>query len=227
MFFATGRPWRWLGFLHEFDDLDPLVFASNGATWWRPKADEVVRTEPIDPYVGRAVLDDVLAADIGALPALEAANQFIADEGYPMVPELEDLTVYTDVGEAMLTTEFVKLVFLRTDVTSPELGSMILPIVDGRLYASWSTLTKPGFVEISGFGVTKAAALRKYCHEVEIDPADIVAFGDGANDFEMLRLAGKGYTMATHDKSLNQFEVVGEANDGAFGRKVMELLQDG
>lgn len=38
----------------------------------------------------------------------------------------------------------------------------------------------------------KATALLEYCSELGIDPADTVAVGDGANDLEMMQVAGLG-----------------------------------
>lgn len=59
----------------------------------------------------------------------------------------------------------------------------------------WVGLTSPGWLEIMPKGVTKGNALLALCHRLHIDLADVIAFGDGENDIEMLKLAGIGVAM--------------------------------
>ncbi len=59
----------------------------------------------------------------------------------------------------------------------------------------WVGLTSPGWLEIMPKGVTKGKALSALCHQLHIDSADVIAFGDGENDIEMLKLAGIGVAM--------------------------------
>jgi hydroxymethylpyrimidine pyrophosphatase-like HAD family hydrolase len=51
-------------------------------------------------------------------------------------------------------------------------------------------------IEIGALGVNKAIALAKVCSRYQIDSADVIAFGDGENDIEMLQYAGHGVAMA-------------------------------
>lgn len=50
-------------------------------------------------------------------------------------------------------------------------------------------------IEINAPGATKGEALLALCRELNIDPRDSVAFGDGTNDISMLRAAGLGVAM--------------------------------
>ena len=58
-----------------------------------------------------------------------------------------------------------------------------------------TTSGKP-MLEISARGVTKDSGLSMLCDHLGIDRTDTVAFGDGANDVEMLAWAGDSYAMA-------------------------------
>lgn len=51
------------------------------------------------------------------------------------------------------------------------------------------------WLDIAPEGVTKASALQTICEEYGIDPADTLAIGDGRNDIEMLRWAGRGVAL--------------------------------
>lgn len=51
------------------------------------------------------------------------------------------------------------------------------------------------WLDIAPDGVSKATALEKIAHRLDIDRADVLAIGDGANDVEMLDWAGRGVAM--------------------------------
>lgn len=56
--------------------------------------------------------------------------------------------------------------------------------------------SKPGFLEINDPAVNKGAALRFIASRLNIDPQEIMAFGNGINDFEMLRYSGWGVAVS-------------------------------
>ena len=60
-------------------------------------------------------------------------------------------------------------------------------------------------------GCTKGKALDWLCRHLQIQPDQVVAFGDGENDKEMLTFAGLG--LAVEDAG----EVCREAADGVIG----------
>lgn len=51
-------------------------------------------------------------------------------------------------------------------------------------------------VEILPKGESKGGGLKRLLDDLNIDPAQVIAFGDGENDVEMLQLAGIGIAMA-------------------------------
>ena len=64
----------------------------------------------------------------------------------------------------------------------------------------WServTITKSGKIWIicSMQGVSKGAALLDMCRQLDIDPRESIAFGDGYNDIPMIQAAGIGYAV--------------------------------
>ena len=56
--------------------------------------------------------------------------------------------------------------------------------------------THPLFFEAVPASASKGATLHTLCAALGLQPADVVAVGDGANDIEMLRWAGLGIAMA-------------------------------
>jgi Cof subfamily protein (haloacid dehalogenase superfamily) len=71
---------------------------------------------------------------------------------------------------------------------------------DGRAFIAKSL---PIFLELALPGVSKGAALEFVCERLGIAPADVVAFGDGANDVELLETAGLGVAVAGADAALD------------------------
>jgi hypothetical protein len=72
---------------------------------------------------------------------------------------------------------------------------------DGRAFIAKSL---PIFLELARPGVSKGAALEFVCGRLGIDPAAVVAFGDGANDVELLEAAGLGVAVAGGDAALER-----------------------
>ena len=88
---------------------------------------------------------------------------------------------------------------------------------DGRLFIAKSL---PEFLEVARPGVSKGAALRFVCDRLELDPAHTIAFGDGANDLELLEAAGLGVAVADADPALLRiadWTVPSVSEDGVAG----------
>ena len=60
-------------------------------------------------------------------------------------------------------------------------------------------------------GCSKGTALQWLCQHLGVDPSQVVAFGDGENDKEMLEFAGLGLAVA------NAGEVCQAVADGVIG----------
>jgi len=52
------------------------------------------------------------------------------------------------------------------------------------------------WLDLMAKGVSKAVALASLATDLDVDPVDCLAIGDGRNDIEMLRWAGRGVAMA-------------------------------
>lgn len=59
-----------------------------------------------------------------------------------------------------------------------------------------------GSIDLIPAGVNKATGLRYLLEETHLDPGEVMAFGDGLNDFEMLSLVGHPFAMPNGDPAL-------------------------
>lgn len=81
-------------------------------------------------------------------------------------------------------------------------------------------------LEVTAKGVNKGEALRKILIRENVNFSDVLAFGDGFNDKEMLALAGKG-VIAGHENNRNLKEILpeNEITDNSLGNGVADYLK--
>ena len=108
-------------------------------------------------------------------------------------------------------------------VSHPTLTSEELIDVSTQLVPEGTHVTTSGtsFVELTPPGGDKAMGLARLCAKLEIDAADVVAFGDNNNDVSMLGWAGRGIAMdnATPDAKAAADEITATNTD--FGVAVI------
>lgn len=83
-----------------------------------------------------------------------------------------------------------------------------------------------GNLEINNEGVSKGVALKLLCKEFNIDIQDTLAIGDGGNDVEMVKSAGKGVAMGN---SINQelrkvADIITDSHDKEGVAKILEQI---
>lgn len=91
----------------------------------------------------------------------------------PTDARIDKLTVWTNISATELENEF------NTGFTE-------------QIHATDSGFK---FMDIVPKGVNKAAGLKYFLRYFKIKPEEVIAFGDGMNDYEMLELAGLSYAM--------------------------------
>lgn len=79
-----------------------------------------------------------------------------------------------------------------------------------------------GLLDIVPYSVNKGNALKYFLRYFDAKPSELIAFGDGMNDKEMLELAGYSYAMANGEpelKKIAKYEAPSNNDDG-----VLEVL---
>ena len=84
-------------------------------------------------------------------------------------------------------------------------------------------------IEVNSIHAGKGKALMALCAALGIDPKRSVAFGDGSNDIEMLRMAGLGVAMANASEEVKAAaDCVTLSNEEAgVAAKIYELIEEG
>lgn len=79
-----------------------------------------------------------------------------------------------------------------------------------------------GLLDIVPYSVNKGSALQYFLRYFDAKPSELIAFGDGMNDKEMLELAGYSYAMENAEpalKKIAKYEAPSNNTDG-----VLEVL---
>ena len=208
--FVTARPLRWMAELWPLVGGHGMAIVSNGAIWYDVAGDRVRQLWGIDAEVG-IVLTNAIADRIpDATFALETETGIRYDPRFVDTWEPVEDAPRDDLS-VIWTDPVVKLLVTAPDADPDRLREATVAAVGDRAVVTW---TGPGLLEISAVGITKAATLALVCDELDIDRADVVAFGDMPNDVPMIRWAGTGYAMANADPALLEVaDAVAGSND--------------
>ncbi|MEO9322300.1 HAD family hydrolase [Nocardioides sp. C4-1] len=179
------------------------VVASNGAVVFRylPGGEvEIVHEDVFD--AGPAVRAILEARPTARVAVEERGTGYRVTEPFPD-GELTGEMYPTTVDD--LVREPVSRVIVRDpEATADDFVALAASLgLHGTDYVvGWTA-----WLDLTPVGVSKASGLEHVCAELGLTAADVLAIGDGRNDVEMLRWAGRGVAMG------QAVEVVREAAD--------------
>ncbi len=183
---ATGRSWHGVLPLVEEMGLPPgPSVCSNGAVIVRYPPEEIVKAVTFDP---REVIRRVEQFAPGTLIAVEEIGRGYRPNNHFPGGDLTGEMIIEDVEQ--LSAKPVTRIILRDPTRSDQdfVGLARHLGLDGVTYfVGWSA-----WLDIAPAGVNKATALAEVAAGLGLSAADVLAFGDGRNDIEMLRWAGRG-----------------------------------
>jgi Cof subfamily protein (haloacid dehalogenase superfamily) len=190
--------------LHD-DERDRLwVVASNGAVLFRYPPIEVVHEEMFDAAPAVAA---VLEHHPNALVAVEERGVGYRVNNHFPSGELSGEMILTEVEE-LVSGPVSRVIIRDPDATADDFVELAARLgLHGTDYVvGWTA-----WLDLSPVGVSKASGLAIVADKLAVDQADVLAIGDGRNDIEMLRWAGRGVAMG------QAVEEVHEAADHVTG----------
>lgn len=233
--FATGRPPTWLGGdIASMDIAHPVIVACNGALLFDAGTREVLRDWPVDPEVCLEIADGIRRRLPGVAFGIQQAFAFGHEPEYFSHPPrpVRNEWFSGPLDELVHAGRCVKMLVHHPGIRSTELAAVAEEVADGRVTITYSMDNEQGLLEISAPGVTKAHTLATVTAKLGISPEEVAAFGDMANDREMLKWAGMPFVMGNAHESLADLPAtrIGSNAESAVGRTILEWLdgsQDG
>jgi Cof subfamily protein (haloacid dehalogenase superfamily) len=190
--------------LHAEDAERLWVVASNGAVVFRYPPLEVVHEETFDAAPAVA---SVLAHHPTALVAVEERGVgYRVNRAFPE-GELSGEMTLAEVDD-LVSGPVSRVIIRDPDATADDFVALAEKLgLHGTDYVvGWTA-----WLDLAPVGVNKASGLALVADELGVAAADVLAIGDGRNDIEMLRWAGRGVAMG------QSVEVVQEAADAVTG----------
>ncbi|WP_107773046.1 HAD family hydrolase [Nocardioides sediminis] len=168
---------------------DPLwVVASNGAVVFRYPPVDVVHEVTFDAAPAVAA---VLEHHPNALVAVEERGRGYKVNRHFPDGELSGEMIITDLDD--IVGEPVSRVIIRDpDATAEDFVGLAEKL---GLHSIGYVVGWTAWLDLSPQGVHKASGLQHVAAELGVEASDVLAIGDGRNDIEMLRWAGRGVAM--------------------------------
>lgn len=197
---------------------------SNGGVTLRidtalPDGFEVIDRVTFDPRSALTALSERLPSAKYALE--DDRGRFLSTESF------QDASFGSEAEsvdfEEMLESRAVRVVVFSTDSSAEEFGHAVASIgLHGVTYSvGWTA-----WLDIAASGVTKASALEVLRQRLGTSPSLTVAVGDGRNDIEMLRWAGRGVAMGQAPDEVRSAasEVTGSVYDDGAAKVLRSLV---
>jgi Cof subfamily protein (haloacid dehalogenase superfamily) len=217
---ATGRP---LSLCRQIEELgiDTFVTANGGYVKHR---DQVIHKVTLDPQVIRDVAAFSKAEGHGLSFFTEefSTNGVQSEEILQILKETLAFTdyppFYADIHE--------QEVFLMCLYANEEMMEKYIHAFPHLSFQRWH----PFIANVLQKEVSKSLAIMKVLEFFEIEPSEMIAFGDGNNDIDMLELAGLGIAMGNGTDELKataDFVTRKSSEDGIeFALKKFGIIQN-
>jgi Cof subfamily protein (haloacid dehalogenase superfamily) len=192
---ASGRPHFNILRFHTQLGLSGPVVSGNGALVKVPETDEVWRELLFDLELASSLLD--AGRERGITQIWDAPQGVFAWERTRHFEILEERTkaTYEVIGDPRLRfpgEQPFKILWIADEDVITEQEQLWRERLGAHSYI---TITDPEYLEFSHPQVNKATALEVVAERLKIPQEEIVFFGDGDNDAELLRWAGLGVAM--------------------------------
>jgi Cof subfamily protein (haloacid dehalogenase superfamily) len=224
---VTGRPLPYVLPVVRELAVGEYVVAANGGTVAEIESGTVLYQANLP---GRLVVE-ALARARRAVPGLRLAattsRGFYAEPGFDLLAPLTkaDAVLVDDAAPELDDTVHSAVLFAPGAETDAVLAQ-VAAVVPAGVDVSPSGL--PGSVELTAPGVHKGSGVARLCERLGADRQDVVAFGDGLNDHEMLRWAGHGVAMGNADPATKALadEVTASNDEDGVAVVIERLLGD-
>jgi HAD superfamily hydrolase (TIGR01484 family) len=212
--------------LHGSNGVHPAeqlwVVASNGAVVFRYPPIDVVHEETFDAAPAVAA---VLEHHPTALVAVEERGVgYRVNRPFPHGELTGEFTI-ADVAD-LVSVPVSRVIIRDPDATADDFVALgeRLGLQGTDYVVGWTA-----WLDLAPRGVSKASGLEYVARELGIAAADVLAIGDGRNDIEMLRWAGRGVAMGQSVEEVKEAAdaVTGTVHDEGAATELARWFPDG
>ena len=191
---CTGRPRS--GILPHFEKLglseEEYIIMNNGCSTYETKNWTLLQYESLSRPEMKEDFPEV------ALTLTGEKTYYVVGDEVPELVAYDAGTVFTEAKARSLEEIFAEgqVIFQAMYMADSEPLDAFQNTVQDGLNQSYSTVRSQDYIfEIMPQGATKASGLKHLAEKLDINPDQIMALGDAANDFEMLQFVGQSVAM--------------------------------
>ena len=226
-YIATGRAYPDAKRIMESIGIKIPLISANGGVINDVDGNEIYRDD-LDEESKNIVLDiDYMAvSDLIHINVYSDNRWFLTTEERKVNPFKEEPYFTSEIKpiEELRKRNITKIYYIGPRKELLKLEKIILEKTEGKVNVAF---THPECLEIFDMNVNKAIAVKKLCDMEGFTLDDVIAFGDGFNDYEMLKEAKKGCIMKnahyTLKEALPNLEIVTSNSRNGVAKKLMEV----
>lgn len=228
--FATGRHHIDVAQMRENMEIDAFMITSNGARV-HDSAGNLIVSHSIEPSIASELAKECVDDPLVYTHIYHGDNWLINKEDEFSLSFHRDthFTYQFFNPHDFDTNDIAKIYFTTTDdALYPHLVKLknrIEQKFGNKVSTAFSTLN---CLEVMAENVSKGSALKQVVEKLGFTLNDSIAFGDGMNDYEMLKMAGKGCIMKDGSSELKSLlpthEVIGSNADDAVPHYLEKLF---
>lgn len=195
---VSGRPLPQVLPLGRDLGVGEFAIAANGGTVAEVDSGAVLYQASLPGRLVNEALARARVAVPGVRLAVTTPRGFLAEPGFDdLAPLARDVATVVDDASPDDDDDVHSTVLFVLGADTATILAQVAAVVPTGVAVSPSGL--PGSVELTPPGVHKGRGLAHLCARLGIDRRHVVAIGDGLNDHEMLRWAGRGVAMGNAD----------------------------
>lgn len=195
--FVTGRPFRWLTpIIEAFGGLGTVI-CSNGAVLYDLEHDQVIWSRTLSAAKAREAAAIISQIEPEAAFAAETTKGLHLGEDFADRHHNFGVQDVLDLSSDAIDQEgIVKFLARSQHLAIDDFYAAVRPQLSHLVSITHSAFDV-SLLEMAHVDIHKARTLNEYCQRLDIDPSEVMAFGDMPNDIQMLEFAGRGYAMAS------------------------------
>lgn len=232
VFLVTGRHHTAVRPYYMQLGLDTPVVCCNGTYLYDFKNDEVLAGNPLSAEQAKSVIEQAQAEGIHLAvyfrdamtyewlnPHFEKLQKWVASCPENVRPQVYQIPNFQ--AEIERGTTVWKVLISDPDLQKMQKFVEKLPL--DQFSPEWSWVDR---VDITRQGNSKGAMLAELLQREQIDPQNVIAFGDNFNDISMLSLVGMGIAMGGSESEVQQAakQTIGSNNEESIAKALKTLL---
>ena len=226
-FIATGRSYPDTKRIMETIGIKVPLITSNGARINDENGETIYANDLEKKYIRKILEMDYKKYGEEIFLNLYSDNVWYITEEMTMDPfkDLKHFLPHKITVEEAKQKSVSKFFFIGDHEHLMRLEKELFLLTDGNVNIAMVT---PECLEVFDIEVHKGNAIKILMKKEKVKMSEVVAFGDGFNDYEMLKMVGKGYVMGNAlyqlKEALPDNEIIGTCDSDAEAKKLIELF---